>query len=96
MAMYVAVAAAKNPYLPPSKLLAIDVVKLDDVFLADCYNRVVAKYNKVVDKYAQPGGGYDFDQMAKGPDLLKALTAELKRRFTPKSKKAKKGNTRFS
>src|SRR5206468_7363739 len=50
LAMYIAAAAIKHAYLPASKLIGIDVAKLDDAFVADCYERVRKKYNRLADK----------------------------------------------
>jgi hypothetical protein len=86
LAMYIAAAAVKHAYIPPSKLIRIDVAKLDDIFIADCYGRVRRKYDTVANKYTT-NGGWDFDAMAKGPELLKVINADLRRRFTPRKRK---------
>lgn len=87
LAMYVAAAATKHAYAPPHKLLTLDENKLDETLLTDCHNRVVKQYNRLAKKLAQ-NGDLDYDQLAKGPNMLRALNSELKRRFTPKKKKA--------
>ena len=84
--MYVAAAATKHAYAPPHKLLAFDENKLDDAFLTDCYTRILKPYNRLARKFAQ-NGDLDWDQLAKGPNMLRAINTELKRRFTPKKKK---------
>jgi hypothetical protein len=86
LAMYVAAAATKHAYAPPHKLLAFDENKLDDAFLTDCYTRVLKPYTRLARKFAQ-NGDLDWDQLAKGPNMLRAINTELKRRFTPKKKK---------
>ena len=86
VAMYVAAAATKHAYAPPHKLLALDENKVDEGLLTDCYNRVNKQYYRLARKLAQTGG-LDWDQLAKGPTMLRAINTELKRRFTPKKKK---------
>jgi AIPR protein len=86
LAMYVAAAATKHAYAPPHKLLALDENKVDEALLMDCYNRVMKQYNRLARKLAQTGD-LDWDQLAKGPIMLRAINTELKRRFTPKKKK---------
>ena len=87
LAMYVAAAATKNVYAPPDKLLTIDITKLDNGLIADCYQRIWKKYQKLAEKFAS-NGEKDYDSLAKGPHLLRALNTELKRRFTPRKKRA--------
>jgi hypothetical protein len=87
LAMYVAATATKNAYVPPDKLLALDITKLDDNIIADCYARVWKRYQQLAKKLAT-NGDIDFDSLAKGPHLLRAVNRELKRRLTPRRKKA--------
>lgn len=86
LAMYVAAAATKNAYVPPDKLLALDTTKLDTKLIADSYARIWKKYQALAKKFAIDGQS-DYDSLAKGPHLLKALNTELKRRFNPQRKK---------
>jgi hypothetical protein len=88
LAMYVAAAATKNPYVPPNKLLTLEVDKVDENLIADCYGRIMTQYNQLARKLAGDGE-LDFDQLAKGPSMLRALTTQLKRRFV--TRKAVKG-----
>ena len=87
LAMYVAAAATKHAYVTPSELLKLDVDQLDDAFVNDCYKRVADQYNALAKKLAKDGE-LDFDQLAKGPTLLRALNTQLKRRFSPRKKKS--------
>lgn len=86
LAMYVAAAEMKHAYIPPDKLLTLDLSKLDDTLIADCHARLWKQYQKLADKFATDGE-YDYDSLAKGPHLLKAVQTELRRRFTPQTKK---------
>jgi hypothetical protein len=92
LAMYVAAAATKNAYVPPDKLLTIDITKLDNDLVADCYTRVWKQYQQLANKFAS-NGDIDYDSLAKGPHLLRALNTELKRRLTPRKKKKVAGAT---
>lgn len=85
LAMYVAAAQMKHAYLPPDKLVAIDATALDESLIQNCYIRLRKLYDKLADKFAV-NGEVDYDSLAKGPHLLKALNTELKRRFTPRKK----------
>lgn len=84
-AMYVAAAWTRNAYAPPDKILVIDVTRLDETFVDDCYQRVSKKYYELAKKFAT-NGEKDYDSLAKAPHLLRALNTELKRRFTPRKK----------
>jgi hypothetical protein len=91
LVMYFAVALTKNPYAPPDRLLSIDTAKLDNELIADCYQRIWKQYQELAKKFAT-NGEKDYDSLAKGPHLLRALNTELKRRFTPRKKKAAGSN----
>jgi len=82
MCMYVACAKTSSAYAPPPQVLAIDPQSLSEDFLKDCYDRVRKQYDKLADKLER-----DYDALAKGPQLLKVLSAELQKRFNPKKKK---------
>jgi hypothetical protein len=86
LAMYVGASATKHAYAPPNRLLAIDPAKLDNSLISDCYGRVWKQYEKLGEKLSN-NGEVDYDSLAKGPNLLKAINTELKRRFTPHKKK---------
>ena len=92
LAMYVGAAQLKDAYVPANKLLTFDATKLDDAFITDCYNRLWKQYQNLAAKFAA-NGDYDYDALAKGPHLLKALQTELRRRFTPRKKKIVGGAT---
>jgi hypothetical protein len=83
--MYVAAAHLKQAYIPPDRLLALDPSGLDESLIADCYSRLRKLYEKLAERYAA-NGERDYDSLAKGPNLLKALNTELRRRFTPRKK----------
>jgi hypothetical protein len=85
LAMYVTAAATKNAHVPPDSLPTIDIAKLDDDLIADCYRRIWKKYQELGEKFAT-NGERDYDSLAKGPHLLRAISTELKRRFTPRKK----------
>jgi AIPR protein len=90
LSMYVAAAQTKHAYAPPDKLLVIDVGKLEDELVSDCYERLWRKYQKLAEKFAS-NGEYDYDSLAKGPYLLKAVQTELRRRFTPRNERRVRG-----
>ena len=85
--MYATCAKCSNAYAPPSEILKIDVSTFTADFLSDCYKRVYKHYEKLAEKY-KLNGERDYDALAKGQGeyLLKAVTAELKRRFTQTKK----------
>ncbi len=86
LGMYVAAAATKNAYPAPGKLLTHDPTKLDNALISDCHQRIWKKYQELAEKFAADGEK-DYDALAKGPLLLRALNTELRRRFTPRNKK---------
>ena len=86
LAMYVAAAGVKHAYVPPDKLLGLDLAKLDDGPINDCYKRLWKQYQKLAERFAI-NGNYDYDSLAKGPHLMKAVQTELRRRFAPRIKK---------
>lgn len=90
LAFYVAAAETKSVYLPPDKLLAIDVAKITDAFIDDCHKRVLKQYMKLAEKL-EVNGERDYDSLAKGTNLLKAIEGELKRRFPSQTKKKSAG-----
>jgi hypothetical protein len=93
LAMYVAAAATKDAHIPPDKLLRVNVSQLNGGLISDSCVRVLKRYEKIAERYHTPLGGWDFDQMAKGPELLKAICGDLKRRFPIRKKKAKRGTS---
>jgi hypothetical protein len=86
LSMYVAAACMKHAYVPPDKLLTLDITQLSDALIKDCYERLWKLYTKLAIKNAVAGEP-DYDSLAKGPNLLKALNTELRRRFTPRKKR---------
>ena len=85
--MYVAAAALRHPYIPPDKLLTVDVDKLTDDLIADCAGRVWKRYTEAAQK-TKADSATAYDAIAKGPQLLKTLETDLRRRFTPRKRKA--------
>ena len=85
LAMYVAAAAIKHAYVPPDKLLTLDITQLEDPLFQDCYKRLWKLYERLVKRFSA-NGEYDYDSLAKGPHLLKAVQAELNRRFMTSDK----------
>jgi hypothetical protein len=83
VAMYVAAAYMKHAYIPPDKLLSLDLSKLDESLIANCCERVTTIYQRQATKVAG-----DYDLVAKGPHLLQAMNADLRRRFNARKKKS--------
>lgn len=92
LAYYVAASETKNVYVPPDKLLNIDVTKITDGYIDGCLQRVYKQYAKLAEKF-KTNGERDYDSLAKGPNLLKAVQTELKRRFSSQTKKKVTGTT---
>lgn len=88
VAMYATCAKIGSAYAPSGDILKLDVSTLTADFLNDCTDRVYKHYDWLAQKVAV-NGEPDHDAVAKGQGgvLLKAVTAELKRRFNPKKKK---------
>jgi hypothetical protein len=88
LCMYATCAKIGSAYAPPGEILKLDISTLTPIFLKDCNDRVFKQYEKLAEKY-KTNGERDHDALAKGQGahLLKAITAELKRRFNPKKKK---------
>jgi len=86
--MYATCAKAGNAYAPPGEILKLDISTLTSDFLRGCYERVYKHYERLAERY-QSNGERDYDALAKGQGqyLLKAVTAELKRRFNKAKKK---------
>lgn len=86
LSMYVAAAQMKHAYIPPVMLQSLDPATVSDKFIRDCFGRVFKQYQKLGNKFAV-NGEIDYDSLAKGPHLLKAINTELRKRFTPRKKK---------
>ena len=69
-------------------MLKIDPATLTPDFLKDCYDRVWKHYKRLAEKFSVDGER-DYDALAKGQGqhLLKAITADLKKRFNKTTKK---------
>jgi hypothetical protein len=80
LCMYATCAKVASAYAPPGQILKLDTSTLTTDFLSDCYRRVRKQYERLAEKY-RVAGERDYDSLAKGPQLLKSLNAELKRRF---------------
>jgi len=80
LAMYVAAAAVRHAHIPPDKLLSLDVQRIENGFILDCYKRLWKRYQNLAEKH-ESSGEDDYDSLAKGPHLLKSVHSELKRRF---------------
>lgn len=80
---YVAASLVENVFIPAADLRKVEIGKVTDSFIADCYARLWKKYEQLAKKHAVDGES-DYDSLAKGPLLLKALTSDLKRRFSKK------------
>jgi hypothetical protein len=87
LCMYASCVITQSAYPVPVKLQAIDISKLSDALLEDCYARVWKMYDKTAEKFTPAGEDRDYDLAAKGPHLLKVIYTDLKRRFVVKKKK---------
>ena len=83
--MYATCVGMGSIYAPISEKL--DIATLTPSFIEDCADRVRKQYEKLAEKHAV-NGERDYDALAKGQGgyLLKAITAELKRKLHPKKK----------
>jgi AIPR protein len=88
LCMYATCAKIGSAYAPPMEISKLDASTLTPSFLKDCSDRVFKQYDKLAEKY-KVNEERDYDALAKGQGghLLKAINAELKRRFNPKKKK---------
>jgi len=86
LCMYATCAKVGSIHAPPGEILKLDSSTLSPEFLADCYDRISKQYEKLAGKFLV-GGERDYDSLAKGPQLLKAVNTELKRRLHSHSKK---------
>jgi AIPR protein len=89
LCMYVTCETIGTSYAVPSRIEQIDVDGISDITLQRCLSRIQKKYERLADKY-KTNEGRDYDSVAKGPNLLKAVQIELKRRLNPKKKKTTK------
>jgi hypothetical protein len=83
LCMYAACVKSGNAYAVPSEILKVDPETLTEPFLEDCFGRVWKQYERLAEKH-KVNGERDYDSLAKGPLLLKALDSELKRRLKKK------------
>lgn len=81
LCMYVSCELIANGYANPGKIQQIDLAKLSDDVLSDCYKHVRKQYERLAEKFKSDDGEKDYDGVAKGPHLLTALLKELRRRF---------------
>jgi AIPR protein len=73
---------------PSSSLIeSIDLSSLESDWLEKPWGRVSKKYQSLADKRINKEGEKDFDKVAKGPDLLKAIESDLRTRFGKKQQK---------
>jgi hypothetical protein len=86
LSMYIGCELTKNAFADPSKLQQIDVAGINDKLLGSCFDRVYEKYEKLAEKLKKDGER-DYDTVAKGPHLLKALNTHLRQRFNKKKKR---------
>lgn len=85
LCMYACCAKTVSAHTSPPLILGLDPQSLSQDFLKHCYERVSTKYQKLAEKLGIDGER-DYDALAKGPQLLKTLTADLKKRFSAKKK----------
>ncbi len=86
LCMYASCAKAGSAYPSPTQILALDPQTLSEDFLKDCHERVAKHYNRLADKLSV-NGERDFDSLAKGTQLLKAVNSDLQKRFKQLGKK---------
>lgn len=87
LAMYACCEVTGNAHADPGKIQQIDpTAAVTDKLLEACYGRVWKVYSRLAEHGAQDGGR-DYDVVARGPKLLAALQAELRRRLSPKGGK---------
>jgi hypothetical protein len=75
----------KNGFTSPGELLKLQLDAYEAA-LPSSFKKVQKVYERLALKYAVDGE-QDYDGLAKGPHLLKALLTDLRRRFNPKKKK---------
>jgi AIPR protein len=87
---YVAMCAAceivGSGYANPSQMETIDIANFTDEWLDKIRDKVKKKYEKLADKQIKKDGEKDYDKVAKGPDLLKSIERDLKKRLLTKKK----------
>ena len=84
LCMYVCCEMTSSAYADPGKIQKIDISKISDGALDNCYERIWKKYENLAEKFKDADGERNYDSIAKGPNLLKGLQTELKRRFNKK------------
>jgi hypothetical protein len=89
LALYATCEMLSSAYSAPGGIEKIDMILMSDVLLSKCYKRVWALYEKTAEKLKGVDGERDYAAAAKGPNLLKAIQSELKRRFNKKKNKKK-------
>lgn len=77
VAAYLTCALTKQLDPTPEQVLNIDVRSIDDAVIRDCYVRVWKKYEELGKS----------DTVARGPDLLKHLRTEIRRRYSRRPKR---------
>jgi len=87
--MHAACVTIKNGYATPKGVLNLDVQTYSKT-LPESLIKVRKVYERLAEKYAVDGEP-EYDNIAKGPRLLKTLLTDLRRRFNPKKKAAKQG-----
>jgi hypothetical protein len=90
LCMYVCCDLTESAYADPGKIQKIDIEKLTDEELGRCYSRVWKEYEKIAEKQEGDDGERDYDLVAKGPVLLKAVQTNLRRRFNRKKASGKR------
>lgn len=86
LCMYVSCELTGSSYAIPKKLEVIDLSALTRDRLDSAYKRVFKQY-ELVAKRSQNNGEKDYDSVGRGPNLVKAITVDLKRRLNPKKAK---------
>jgi hypothetical protein len=83
VAMYATCEITASGYANPGKIEVINLEHMTDAVLEKCLIKVQKRYETLAEK-SKVGDDKDYDSVAKGPQLLKAVLAELKRRFNKK------------
>jgi hypothetical protein len=85
LCLYATCVKVGSAYAPPGDILKMDISTLSPDLLTDCLDRLRKIYEKSADKLFGTGER-EYDSLAKGSHLLKAVNSELKRRFNTKKK----------
>lgn len=84
LSMYAACEICSSVRPGQSQIESIDLSPLTGEWLKKPWQRVRKKYEGLAAKQLDKGGEKDYDKLAKGTDLLKAIQSDLRTRFGQK------------